>query len=324
METTTLKYNLKEINDISCSGFSYEIPKETYDIINYLCTQVGSSGINSNIFSKSNSINTNTNLNITLKNKKKHGNKGMEMLDITFQSNENKNKNGIEFDINELRLCLNKLTDKTFLDTREKIINKINYIVLNLSEEENLKKVGNILYEMCSTNKFYSKIFADLFAELASSYQWLNKIFESNYSNIMEQYNNIQYIDYEKDYDGFCETNKKNEKRRAITTFYYNLALNGYIPKEGIIKILRDILTSIVQMINIPNKKNEIDELTEIVGILFNKKIIEEVNNQTKYYILEHSILDTISSLSKKKSKDYLSLSNKAIFKYMDLNDIQF
>ena len=76
-------------------------------------------------------------------------------------------------------------------------------------------------------------------------------------------------------------------------------------------------------MINYADKKNEVDELTEIVAILFNKEILDEVHSKTskpnEYYILEKSIFDTVSSLAQKKVKDYPSLSNKAIFKYMDL-----
>jgi hypothetical protein len=72
----------------------------------------------------------------------------------------------------------------------------------------------------------------------------------------MEQYNNIQYIDSDKDYDGFCEMNKTNEKRRAITTFYYNLALNGFIKKEDIVNILKNILISIMNMIKINDTNN--------------------------------------------------------------------
>ena len=40
-------------------------------------------------------------------------------------------KTGIDGEINEIRLYLNKLTDKTFLDIREKIIDKINKIIEN-------------------------------------------------------------------------------------------------------------------------------------------------------------------------------------------------
>ena len=77
-------------------------------------------------------------------------------------------------------------------------------------------------------------------------------------------------------------------------------------------------------MINIIDKKNEVDELTEIVGVLFNKELLDEDFNSKRdepeeFYILKNSIIETISSLAKKKVKDYPSLSNKAIFKYMDL-----
>ena len=58
----------------------------------------------------------------------------------------------------------------------------------------------------------------------------------------MSQYKDIQYIDSEKDYDGFCDMNKKNDRRRSVTTFLMSLAHNGFIKKDGVIKILRDIL----------------------------------------------------------------------------------
>jgi len=327
---TSLKYNLKQITDISYSGFHFKIPEDTHNIINYLCVQVGSSCMNSNVFSKLESpvpiaVGKNTN-----ELKKKRGNKGMEVSSEKwentkpFQTTKIEQKTGIDGEINEIRLYLNKLTDKTFLDIREKIIEKINSISFN---PENSEKMGTMLYEFCSTNKFYSRIFADIFAELASMYDWLKDIFNKNYDNIMEQYNNIKYVDSNKDYDGFCEMNKQNEKRRAITAFYVNLAINGFIKKNGVIKILINIITSIMNMINIIDKKNEVDELTEIVGILFNKELLddsyEDVNSKgdepEEFYVLKNSIIGTISSLAKKKVKDYPSLSNKAIFKYMDL-----
>ena len=335
--TTALKYNLKQISDISNSGFHFEIPEDTFEIINYLCGQVGSSCITSNIFTKSTDVvsgseNTNEFTSSSSSKNKKKRNKAMEVSSEewesirTFQTTKIEQKTGIEGDINEIRLFLNKMTDKTFLDMREKIIEKINSVCSVIYLNEDIVKLGTMLYEMCSTNKFYSKIFADLFAELASMYSWLNDIFKESFRNIMEQYTNIQYIDSDKDYDGFCEMNKKNERRRAITTFYVNLALNGFIKKEDIVSILRDILTTIMNMINTPDKKNEVDELTEIVAILFNKDMIDDVDDNADdpedYYVLEQSILDTVSCLAQKKAKDYPSLSNKAIFKYMDLVEI--
>lgn len=335
--TATMKYNLKQITDISYSGFYFEIPEDTFNTINYLCSQVGSSGIVSNLFKKNtpkvpifeNSIDDLSYNALNKNTKKKRGNKSMEVTAEewesvrTFQTTKIEQKTGIEGDINEIRLYLNKLSDKTFLDMREKIIEKIDSICKISNDKEDLIKLGSMLYELSSTNKFYSKIFADLFSELASIYSWLKDIFNEKYMNIMEQYSNIKYIDSEKDYDGFCEMNKKNERRRAITTFYLNLSLNNFISKESLVKMLKDILISIMNMIITPDKKNEVDELTEIVAILFNKAMIDEVieneENPEEYYVMGESIVDVVSGLAQKKAKDYPSLSNKAIFKYMDL-----
>lgn len=328
--TTSLKYTLKQISEISNSGFYFKIPDDTFETINYLCVQIGTSCISSNIFTKTPNVFENvTDISSSNARNKKKRNKAMEVSSDewesirTFQTTALEQKTGIDCDINEIRLFLNKITDKTFLDMREKIIDKINLVCSEISVKEDIVKLGKMLYEICSTNKFYSKIFADLFAELASLYSWLNDIFRENFRNIREQYTNIQYIDSDKDYDGFCEMNKTNETRRAITTFYVNLALNECIKKEDIVCILKDILTTIMNMIHKPEKKNEVDELTEIVAILFNKDMIDEVEDDADdpedYYVMEQSILDTVIGLAQKKAKDYPSLSNKSIFKYMDL-----
>ena len=338
--TTAMKYNLKQINEISQNGFNFKIPDDTIVLINYLCSQVGSSGITSDVFTSENkttsyssySINGNNNNSINgnnnngNSNKKRRGNKGLEVTNDeweTFQTTKIEQKLGIDGEIDQIRLYLNKLTDKTFLDLREKIITKINIICDNMPEQENIEKLGLMLYETSSTNKFYSKIFADVFAELATNYGWLKTIFEQKYGCIMDLYTNIQYVDSDKDFDGFCEMNKANEKRRAITTFYMNLAINGFIYKDNMVNVLKNILTMIMNMINIPGKKNEVDELTEIVGILFNVDVLKYVNlEQEEYQVLGNSIINVVNNLANQKSKDYPSLSNKAIFKYMDLIEL--
>lgn len=328
---TELKYNLKEITDISFSKFTYEISEETAKTINYLCSQVGSQGLLTNVFQKSDNITDNSKSPDSIfknYNKKRRGNKSMEINSEdwesirTFQTTKIEQKTGIDNDIDQIRLLLNKLTDRTFLDMREKIIEKITTLENNL--EEDYKKVGNMIYETASTNKFYSKIFADLFAELVSKYDWLKQIFDEKYNNIMEQYKHIQYFDPDEDYDKFCDMNKVNEKRKAITSFFVNLSLNGLVDKKYIVRILKDLLENVMELIVIQNRKNEVDELTENIAILFNKEILDLVLNLEDYNVSEFlvndkSIIETITLLAKCKAKDYVSLSNKAIFKYMDL-----
>ena len=328
----TTRYTLKQMTDISFSGFELDIPTETFNTINYLCSQLNVATLNDTMFTKKRPIvqmsapNATSNDN---RNKKRKGNKAFEVTDEewesirAFQTTKIEEKVGIDVEIDALRLLLNKLTDKTFLENREKIIEKIN--TLTGESSENLNKVSEMIYEISSTNKFYSKIFANLYAELATNYEWINETFKNKFENIMSNYTCIKHVDPDKDYDGFCEMNKTNERRRSVTTFVLNLSLNGFLKKSVAVNLLHDILAMIMSMIQENDKKNEVDELTEHVGILFNQQMIEEVASKSdkkvadSAFTLDDTIVNTVSKLAKLKSKDYPSLSNKAIFKYMDL-----
>lgn len=293
-------YSLKDVREMVNHGIFFKIPEDTVAMINQLCSQVGSAPLSSSVYSKA-------------------PRKPMGQHNTVFPSHALKQGlNAKDKLLNEIRLTLNKVTDKNYLDMVNQIIEKIE-LVLSLEEGSGggaEDRLASLLIENCSTNKFYSKIFADVFATLALKYDWLKARFQLHYANLMEQYQNIRYVDSEKDYDGFCEMNKANEKRKAITTFYFNLTLNGFIPKDGMVDILKTLLTSILTMISMPDKKNEVDELTEIVAILYHPDMMEE---NEYYYVLEQSITNTIIGLSTKSAKDYPSLSNKAIFKYMDM-----
>jgi len=332
--TTTLKYTLTQITDLSFSGFNYQIPEDTASMINYLCSQVGSEGLLSPIFIKteesrykpSDTAASASGIGGFKPNsKKRKGNKAMEVSAEewetlrTFQPTKMEQKSGIDGEIDQIRLLINKLSDKTFLDIREKLIDKINVICSNNPTAEQQLKISSIIYEISSTNKFYSRIFADLYAELLTMYSWLRPIFDEKYKNIMAQYQNIEYVDPETNYDGFCDMNKANEKRKAVTTFFVNLASNGFINKEGIIELLAKLLSIIVDFISKSDKKNEVDELTENIAILYNKDQVDLAEEDENYYIDGSSILSIVNRLAKSKAKDFPSLSNKAIFKYMDL-----
>ena len=43
------------------------------------------------------------------------------------------------------------------------------------------EKVGTIIYEIASANMFYSKIYADLFAEIVTKYEWIRPVFNENF-----------------------------------------------------------------------------------------------------------------------------------------------
>jgi hypothetical protein len=231
-------------------------------------------------------------------------------------------KIGFDADIDIIRLYFNKLTDKTFLDMRKKIIEQIEKMCLDFTNEEDKIVTAEVIYELSSSNKFYSRIFTELYSELAVKYDWIKMAFNAHYANVMSLYNNIEYFDSDKDYNKFCDMNKTNEKRKSTTLFLVNLANNGFIEKIGVFNILKQLLQMILIMITQPDKKNEVDELTENIAILFSKEIIDGFVVNEEHCIDGNNVNAVITNLAKCKVKDYPSLSNKSIFKCMDLVEI--
>jgi len=334
--TTISKYTLEQINAISVAGFKYDMSQDTIDMINHLTEKIGSSIViaNNHFHKKESPTVVNTSFNDdsysqmgagSAAGKRRKNNKNMEVFEDwntirNFQATVIEQKTGINAHIDQIRLHLNKLTDKSFLVVREKIIASIDKI-LELETDTSVlcSSLGVAIYDIASSNKFYSKIYADLYAELISKYSWLRPVFDASFSEVDELYKNIVYFDPDKDYDKFCDMNKKNDKRRANTQFFVNLALNGFISKSSVVNIFKTLLEIVLDLIEQPNKKNEVDELTENIAILFNKELIEytdadKINGKT--------IIELITMLAKSKAKDFKSLSNKAIFKFMDLIEI--
>jgi hypothetical protein len=128
-------------------------------------------------------------------------------------------------------------------------------------------------------------------------------------------------VDPNDNYDKFCEINKLNEKRKSLAAFYVNLMNYGVIPKLDIILITRNFLAQIFEFISLDNKKNEVDELTETIAILYNKNLYhgEAYDKIAGPDNLAYDINELVEKLAKSKVKDYKSLTNKSLFKFMDL-----
>lgn len=333
---TGLKYTLQQMNAISCSGFKYEIPQETINIINYLTEQIGSNTIikTTNFHKRPQPATNNFDEDMSQKsgqsqNRKRKGNKAMEVFSDdwetirNFQATVIEQKTGIDAELSQIRMHLNKLTDKSYLDVREKIVNSIDSILKVEKDTVMLgKNIGQVIYDISSGNKFYSKIYAELYTELVTKYDWLRQILDEKLSEYIGLFKTIEYFDPDKDYDKFCDMNKQNEKRRANALFFVNLAINDFIPKGTVITMLKVLLEMVLELIEQPNKKNEVDELTETIALLFNKGIMDDDYDETEFIINNQTIEGVITMMAKSKSKDYKSLSNKAIFKYMDLIEI--
>ena len=340
---SNMKYSLNKFQETIFYGFDYTIPDKTVALINELASQVGSQTfVRNTVFSKKEleegvvfgQMGASSNFRLGGgggANRRRRGNKNMESNNDdweslrTFQATKILEKSGIDLHIDSLRSLLNKISDKTYLDIQEKIVLKMDEVLAEPDfDEEVSTKVSTAFYDIAANNKFFSKIYADLYANIATKYPFMKTHFNSKYATFIDDFKNMTFVDAKVNYDLFCEANKLNENRKANTQFFVNLASNGFLEKKLVVMNLKDLLELVMSMINQTDKKNEVDEITENVAILYKKDLIDAVLDDSDcdeedYEISGDSIADTVTILARSKAKDFKSLSNKAIFKYMDL-----
>lgn len=322
METTHI-YNLNNFRDITFGGFDIKLPQETIDMITELAQQVGSpTYIKTPSFEKKElpTIRENVERDVNFRKKRRGNHEIVNDADWetlrTFQATKIVQKEGIDAQFDIIRSCLNKISEKTHEEQCGKIIEIIDQLD---SSEEDMFRIGNAIFEIASNNRFYSKLYADLYTRLIHKYEIMNTIFENNLSTFLELFTTIEYVNADENYDKFCKIKLDNEKRKALSTFFVNLSCTKIIADEKIIEFATNLLKQVILFIDQENKKNEVDEIVENIAILYNKETFSKADVLIS---TGKTITETIENLAKSNSKNHASLSNKAIFKFMDMVDM--
>ena len=127
----------------------------------------------------------------------------------------------------------------------------------------------------------------------------------------------IEYVDPKKDYDKFCENNKSNDKRKAMSLFIVNLMKEGIVPASQVIDIVINLQRMLNDNLKVAGKTNELDETSENIYIII-KNGYKELVGMEEWV----NILNNITFISLLKIKSYPSITNKTIFKHVDILEL--
>ena len=103
-----------------------------------------------------------------------------------------------------------------------------------------------------------------------------------------------------------------------MSLFIVNLMKNGVIEKEEILEIIKNLQKLIMKYITKPDKTNEVEELNENLYIIITNSLREikfGIDDGTENIIKGIEFI----SILKPKMKEYPSITNKTIFKHMDI-----
>lgn len=306
-----MRYYLSDFENYISQTKLQNLPDKTLNIITQLASQVGAPEYVKTPQFKPNYTNLNR--------RRKKENEFIDDNDWetfrNFQTTEIVKHEGLDINLHKMRKSLNILTSKNYSKILNEIVEEFDFVIKNKTPNDVLV-ISNLFYEIVSTNTLYSNLCAKLFKELFDKTDNFKKILDQNVKNIELKINNIKYIDPDIDYDLFCDNNKNNEKIRGEFLFLSNLVKIDVVSIDCAINIIDILFTILNKYIEEKDKKNEIDEISEIIYIF-----VTNVFNTIKNFDNEKSnnIFSTIENISKMKIKTTPGISNKCIFKHMDL-----
>ena len=295
-----LKYDLTFFDDVKKTS-SYVITDDTIKLIQELGNKL-------TILNKANNF-----------FEKKHSNKKLS----TDNWNNVKNfkpttfvkKEGLDKNINIIRINLNKITNKNYDILSVRILDEID--IIHENNVEHFKTIKKLFIDTVCNVNIYSEIYVMLYRSIIEKYD--NSLFNINddYAVLKDELLNIKVIDSNMNYDDFCKNNKNNERKRSLSLFYINLMKQELFPKEDIINLILDNQTYNFNMINDINNSDIVDEICENLFILI-KNAFDYIKDDDKYSLIYNNVV----SITKLKKSENNSLTTKSKFKHMDLIDL--
>jgi hypothetical protein len=335
--SVTAQYSLSDFERIIYNGFEYTVHPDVVALVSKLADQVGApTYVKTPVFPKnkasislsnpSSGSTSSLGSNTTGLEKRHVGSRRVDSQQITdedwesiraFQATEVARTEGIETNINTIRSYLNRITTDNYTEMRDAILCEIATLISNNANEESMSKIGTSIFNTASSNQFYSQTYATLFKDLFEKHEFFKTIFDESMKDYIKLFQRIEYVDPKKDYDKFCENNKSNEKRKAMSLFIVNLMKEGIVPTSQVVELVIDLQRMLNDNLKIAGKTNELDEISENIYIIIK-------NGHTELIGMEEwvNILNNITFISLLKTKSYPSITNKTIFKHVDILEL--
>lgn len=309
MTTQMLTYTRNDFDKILWGSKNISLPDNVIMLIEKITNEVGDPTYNRTpTFSKDDKSHY----------KKKKGFK-TDVVDPNFKATKFIEKTGIEKKISGMKSLINKICNKNYEEVKNSIFETINEVVNSkedVFQESDFSKLGEQIFEFSTTNTFNSDVYARLFKDLIHEYTFIKLIFDTHFTSFMSIFDNINYIDPDTNYDGFCDENLKNDKRCAYSKFTLNCLKEEIINVNDIRTIIYKLFDLLHNNINEKGKSPIVDEIVKNLAIL-----LLDGKCYIKNDLCFELVMSNIDTICSTKITSDISLTNKSKFKFMDIKD---
>ena len=311
MANSQTRFSLEDINKIKLKGFDVKLPRETINMVNKLAQLVGSPEyVRTPVFKKRSNYDS------------PHQRRGEKLGDhdnnsVTeadwealknYKVTETVPKDRTEADQlkRDIITALRKMTSVNYDDQKTLIMD-----LLSKVEAENYEEVAKEIFAICTGNKFYADVYVQLYTLLCEEKEIYKSLLDTTTNDYLKHFKSIKQVDPKKNYDLFCELNKQNEQRVALSVFLMKI-LSKEHAEELLVKLLANIYSEF-------QKKNNITVVEQYM-----ENIAEMFETCYKMYgkSLNENITSSISNIAMLQPRALPSINNKIIFRFMDLEEL--
>ena len=218
-------------------------------------------------------------------------------------------KDGHDQEIKDIRIALNKFTNKN-IDIQTELITQL----IKRVPSDDISKITDMVFDIVSSNGFYSKIYAGLYKHLISEFTFFADKLPDIIGKYKDSFNNIIPVDPNVDYDAYCVYTKRNDLRKSMTNFIVNLAKQSVLHTSDIIELISYLENMVLRLALDVEQKSSIEEIVDNLYIII---------TESKSFLNDWSATNIwqISQLRKQDAAKYAGITTRTSFKAMDIMD---
>ena len=304
----TIRYTYAQFEEVRFQGFEHTTRKEVIDMISLLAEKVGApSYVKTPVFEKR----------IDPRRKPKTNVISDEEWGVVrnFKASGVPTV-GVNSEIESIRTLLNKVSEPTYENIKASMLAQIGILRNNSGNTEKMDVVADLVFDVASGNKFYSSLYADLYSSLCDNFGEFAEHIPNRFERFITSFSEIEVVDPDTDYDGFCKANLENDRRRAKALFFVNLMKRGLLSEFDVLVLVENLQDILLNTIDI-GESGKAEEITECLLV-----IASSCRDQLRDTAAFPNILSKLQSVADSKPKARPGLNNKIVFKHMDILDL--
>lgn len=312
MTNNQTRFTLEDINKIKLKGFDVKLSTETINMVNKLAQLVGSADyVRTPVFKKRSNYDSSQ---VHRGEKLNDNDNNNSVTEADWEALKNykvtetvpKDRSEAEQVKRDIVTGLRKMTSVNYEDQKMLIMD-----LLSKVEAENYEEVAQEIFAICTSNKFYVDVYVQLYTLLCKEKEIYKSLLDTTAENFLEQFKTIIQVDPKNNYDLFCELNKKNEQRVALSVFLMKILPQEHA-EELLVKLLGNVYNEFQKKNNITVVEQYIENIAEMFKTCY-KKYGKSLNE---------NITSSISNIAMLQPRALPSINNKIIFKFMDLEEL--